>query len=123
MNAKLTVLVLVSVLTLSSCASSNGQAESESTPSKQELAWGHVVEACRLNAELNAIGFFATEEAINEMKKAAALDPVYVEYLAAHLFTKRVAESGDVVDFDLTIGELMLNGSKVDALCLAANES
>lgn len=115
MNAKLVVFGLVSVLALSSCASSTGGAESESTPSKQELAWGHVVEACRLN--LGYVQHFGPEAALSEIKKAAKLDPIYFEYIEAHLFITSYAKSG-VGDFD----EAMLQGSKIDALCLAANE-
>jgi hypothetical protein len=121
-KTKLGVSTLLAVLSLTSCASSKAEAELDSALSKQELAWGHVVEACRMNAELNATGFFATEAALSEMKKAAALDPIYIEYVTAHLFTKRVAESGTIVDFDLTISEYLLQGSKVDALCLTANQ-
>ena len=115
MNAKLIVFGLVSVLALSSCASSTGEAESESIPSNQELAWGHVVEACRLN--LGYVQFFGTEAALNEIKKAAKLDPTYFEYIEAHLFTTSYAKSG-LGDFD----EFLLQGSKIDALCLTANE-
>lgn len=115
MNAKLVVFGLVSVLALSSCASSTGEAESESTQSTQELAWGHVVQACKINE--NYIWFFGTEAALNEMKKAAKLDPTYFEYIEAHLFVTSQAKAGlDPSD------EFWLQGSKIDALCLTANE-
>jgi Tfp pilus assembly protein PilF len=115
MNAKLVVSTIVSVLALTSCGSSKGEAELDSTQSKQELAWGHVVEACKLN--LGYVQYFGTEAALNEIKKAAKLDPNYFEYIEAHLFITSYAKSG-VGDFD----EAMLQGSKIDALCLAANE-
>jgi hypothetical protein len=120
MNAKLVAFTIVSVLALTSCGSPKGQSELDSTPSKQEMAWGHVVEACRLNGELRAVGFFATEEALNEMKKAAELDPTYFEYIQAHLYVTRLAKSGlDGSNLD----EFMLQESKIDALCLAAKSS
>ena len=123
MNAKLVVFGLVTVLALSSCASSKGGVETESTPSsestqsKQELARGHVVEACRLN--LGYVQFFGTEAALNEIKKAAKLDPTYFQYIEAHLFTTSYAKSGLG---DVAYDEYMLQGSKIDALCLTANE-
>ena len=122
MNAKLVVLALVSVFALSSCAASNGEAGSESTPSKQELAWGHVVEACRLNAEMNWSGGFGSEEALSEMQKAAELDPIYIEYIAAHLSAKSFADMAvRGIDFDRS--EFTLQVSKVEALCLTASKS
>jgi len=121
-NTKLVVLGLVSVLTLTSCASSNAEAESESTPSKQELAWGHVIEACRLNAEMNWSGGFGSEAALSEMQKAAEIDPIYIEYITAHLAAKSFADmTVRGIDFDRS--EFTLQVSKVEALCLTASKS
>jgi len=114
-NTKLVVSVLFTVFALSSCASSKGGVELDSASSKQELAWGHVVEACKIND--GYVWFFGTEAALNEMKKAAKLDPTYFEYIEAHMFVTSQVKAGlDPSD------EFWLQGSKIDALCLAANE-
>ncbi len=101
---------------------SNGEAELDIVPSKQEVAWGHVVEACRLNTEMNWTGGFGSEAALNEMQKAAELDPIYIEFITAHLSAKSLADMA-ARGIDIDMSEFTLQISKVEALCLTANKS
>jgi len=122
---KSVVFRVIAAIVMGSCLLSGCTNQGNDKPaslSPTDLAWKHVVKACKENTHTDYT--YLMPDAFHEMQLAAQLDHRYIEYLTAHYFGMDVGRHGINVPSPLEPldqTEASLQGAKIRALCSVAN--